>query len=274
MTSPAQVFSLEGRRVLVTGASRGIGRAIALGFAEAGADVALCARSADALEEVAEAVRGHGRTALVLAGDLTARGDAADDGIVHCAERAWTGLGGLDVLVNAAGGPMFQAPAAEVRDNGWDRVIELNLTSVFRMCREVGARMVARGSGSIINFGSVLPTKVWPAIIAYGAAKAAVVNLTQALAADWGEAGVRVNAICPGWTRTAINDAYLRNSAQMETTIDSVPLGRWGDAGDMLGTALWLASDASRYVTGAIVPVDGGLSVGLSKSWLREMSLD
>lgn len=276
MASPEQAFSLEGRRAIITGASRGIGRAIAVGFAEAGADIALCARSVEGLEAVAKQVRQAGRDAYVIECDLAARTSERidDDAIVRCVEQALKHLGGVDVLVNAAGGPLFQAPTLDVRRGGWDRVVDLNLTSVFRMCQQVGARLVAQGSGSIINFGSAMPTKVWPAIAAYGASKAAVLHLTQALAADWGEAGVRVNAICPGWTRTAINDAYLRDPAITRTTIDSVPLGRWGEADDMVGTAIWLASNASRYVTGAIIPVDGGLTVGLSKDWLRQMRLE
>jgi 2-deoxy-D-gluconate 3-dehydrogenase len=275
MTRAERIFSLKGRRALVTGASRGIGREIAIGFAEAGAEVALCARSGDALEAVAEHVRKLGRRACAIGCDLTARKpECFDDAVESCVTQALAEMGGIDVLVNAAGGPLFQASVPDIRQSGWDRVIELNLTAVFRMCQRVGTHMVAQGSGSIINFGSVMPNKVWPAIAAYGSAKAAVLHLTQTLAVDWGAAGVRVNAICPGWTRTAINEAYLRDRERAKTAIDAVPLGHWGEAGDMVGTAIWLASDASRYVTGAIVPVDGGLSVGMSNDWMRRMRLE
>lgn len=262
-------FSLEGKGALVTGASRGIGAAIVLAFARAGADVALCARSTAALEEVAGEIRSVGRQAVPIGCDVERRAEVA-----ACVERAWTELGSIDVLVNNAGGPLFQAPFLEVREEGWTRVLDLNLNSVFRFCHEVGGRMVRHRSGSIINVASLLPTRGWPAVAGYSAAKAAVLNLTYSLAVEWGSSGVRVNAICPGWVRTTTNHAYLEDPATAETAIEAVPLARWGEADDLAGAAIWLASDASRYVTGATMPVDGGLAIGLPDRWQRKMRLD
>lgn len=262
-------FSLGGRKALVTGASRGVGAAIALAFAQAGADVTICARSVPELETVASAIEGVGRKALSIRCDVMRRDD-----VEACVERAWTELGPIDILVNNAGGPLFQAPFLEVREEGWNRVLELNLTSVFRFCQCLGGRMVERRSGSIINIASVLPTRVWPAIASYSVAKSAVLTLTQTLAVEWGGAGVRVNAICPGWVKTALNEAYLKHPVATATAVDAVPIARWGEVDDLVGTVIWLASQASRYVTGALIPLDGGLSVGLSEQWQRIMRLE
>ena len=262
-------FSLAGKCVLVTGASRGIGASIAVGCAEAGADVAIVARSEDALERVAEAVRNTGQRALVVPCDVR---DGAQ--VTAAVDRVWSEFGAIDVLVNNAGGPVFQAPFLEVREEGWAKVLDLNLTSVLRMCQQCGRHMVNRGAGSIITIASVVPSRVWPAITPYSTAKAAVVHLTQSLAVEWGACGVRVNAVCPGWIRTTTNQAYLRDQETADMTIDAVPLGRWGEREDLTGAVVWLASDAARYVTGAVIPVDGGLSVGLSQIWQRAMHLD
>lgn len=262
-------FDLSGRNALVTGASRGIGAAIAIALAEAGADVALVARSAAGLERVAGEIRATGRRGLPLVCDVC---DA--DAVAGCVERAWDELGPIDVLVNGAGGPVFQAPILEIQPEGWQRVIDLNLTSVLHVCRHVGGRMVERRSGSIINIASLLPTRAWPAVAGYSAAKAGVISLTQAMAVEWGPAQVRVNAICPGWIRTSLNQPYLANAKRAATAIEGVPLARWGDTEDITGTVLWLASDASRYVSGAAIPIDGGLAVGLSERWIEQMRLD
>ena len=262
-------FSLVGKRVLVTGASRGIGAAIAQGCARAGADVALLARSAESMEDVAATIRESGRRVLTVPCDVR---DV--DQVGAAVDRVHAAFGAIDVLVNNAGGPVFQSPFLDVREDGWQKVLDLNLTSVVRMCQQCGRLMTERGSGSIITIASVVPSRVWPAITPYSTAKAAVVHLTQSLAVEWGATGVRVNAICPGWMRTETNRAYLDDAQRASTTIDAVPLGRWGEAGDVTGAVVWLASDASRYVTGAVIPVDGGLAVGLSQAWQAAMRLE
>lgn len=158
-----------------------------------------------------------------------------------------------------------------VRDEGWQRVLDLNLTSAFRFSQRIGRCMVAQRRGAIINIAAPA-NKGWPAIAAYAAAKAELVSRTQTLAAEWAAAGVRVNALAPGWVKTAINQAYLADQHLADITIFAVPLQRWGEPEEMVGTAVWLASDAARYVTGAVISVDGGFAVGLPKQWLEAMN--
>jgi NAD(P)-dependent dehydrogenase (short-subunit alcohol dehydrogenase family) len=256
-----EMFSLDGKAALVTGASRGMGAAIALACAEAGAELAIAARSFPELEATAARVEAAGGRALPIRCDVTSSED-----IARCANEALAGLGRIDVLVNNAGGPMFNAPFLATREEGLEKVINLNLTSVLRFCRRVGAHMVERGCGSIINIGSVATFRPWPALTAYGVAKAGVISLTQALAQEWGRDGVRVNAVSPGWIDTEINRAFTESSA-VATIADDVPMGRWGETDDVAGVAVWLASDASSYVTGANIPVDGGLSVAVPEDW-------
>jgi NAD(P)-dependent dehydrogenase (short-subunit alcohol dehydrogenase family) len=255
-------FSLVGKVALVTGASRGIGEAAVRCFAAAGADVALVARSQLDLERVADAIRGHGRRALVIRCDVT---DA--DGVGDAVARAIEQLGHIDVLVNNAGGPIFNASFLDMRESGWHKVLELNLTSVVRFSQHVGRHMTARGAGSVINITSPATLRPWPAITAYGAAKAAVLNLSQALAQEWAADHVRVNAVSPGWIRTEINRAFTENATAEAATAADVPLGRWGVPDDVCGALLWLASDASSYVTGAHIAIDGGLTVAVPEDW-------
>jgi NAD(P)-dependent dehydrogenase (short-subunit alcohol dehydrogenase family) len=256
-----EIFSLEGKAALVTGASRGMGKAIAMTFAEAGADVVLAARSKDALDATAARIKAMGRKALAIACDVT----NADD-IRRCVEEAVAAFGAIDVLVNNAGGPMFNSPFLDIREQGWEKVLTLNLTSVMRFTQQVGAHMVERGRGSIINIGSPSTFRPWPAIAPYSAAKAAVLNLTQVLAQEWGEAGVRLNVVSPGWIDTEINRAFVASKAS-ESIVSDVPMGRWGTSDDVVGVCVWLASNASSYVTGANIPVDGGLTVAVPEDW-------
>jgi NAD(P)-dependent dehydrogenase (short-subunit alcohol dehydrogenase family) len=176
-------------------------------------------------------------------------------------DRALAALGKIDILVNNAGGPLFNAPFLDIRPEGWRRAIDLNLLSVVGFCRAVGAHMVERSTGSIINIDSIGATHPGPHVSPYCAAKAAVVNLTHVLAQEWGSAGVRVNAASPGWVRTAINRAVYEHPEASATISGRIPLQRWGEPEDVVGVAVWLASDASSYVTGAHVPIDGGVGV-------------
>jgi NAD(P)-dependent dehydrogenase (short-subunit alcohol dehydrogenase family) len=258
-------FSLNGRRALVTGGSRGIGEAIAVGLAEAGADVALVARSTVALEGVAAAIRGVGQRAVVIAADVT---DLAD--VEAACTRAIRELDGVDVLVNNAGGPLFHAPNLEVRDEGWQHVIDLNLTSAFRFSQRIGRWMVDHGRGAIINI-TAPANKAWPAIAAYAAAKAGLDSLTKTLAAELAPFGVRVNAVAPGWVKTAINQGYVDDEHLAPLAVSAVPLGRWAEPEEITGAVVWLASDAASYVTGTVVPVDGGFAAGMGREWLEAM---
>jgi NAD(P)-dependent dehydrogenase (short-subunit alcohol dehydrogenase family) len=250
------MFSLAGKATLVTGASRGIGRAIALAYAEAGADVAVLARSSDELDALADEIREMGRSALPLTCDVTDREQVEAE-----VARMLQEFGRVDVLVNNAGGPLFNAPFLEIRPDGWSRAIALNLMSVVHLCQVVGAQMVARRSGSVINVDSIGADHPGPLVSPYCASKAAVVNLTCTLAQEWGPAGVRVNAVSPGWVRTEINEAVFGHRDLGEAVARRIPLRRWGEPVDVAGVAVWLASDASAYVTGAHIPVDGGVGV-------------
>jgi NAD(P)-dependent dehydrogenase (short-subunit alcohol dehydrogenase family) len=252
----SDLFSLAGKAALVTGASRGIGRAIALAYAEAGADVALLARSRAELEALSAEIRHGGRVAVVLPCDVTEA-----DQVGPAVDRALEELGKVDILVNNAGGPLFNAAFLDIRPEGWRRVIELNLLSVVGFCQAVGAHMVERASGSIINIDSIGGSHPAPLVGPYCAAKAAVVALTQVLAQEWGSAGVRVNAASPGWVRTDINRAVFERPELAATIAGRIPLRRWGEPADLIGVALWLGSDASSYVTGAHIAIDGGLGV-------------
>ena len=246
-------FGLEGRVALVTGASRGIGRAISLALAAAGADVALSARSAGTLAEVAAAVGALGRRALTLPGDVTSAGVVAD-GVA----RTLGELGGLDVVVNNAGGSRFVAPLVDLREEGWEKILRLNLTSAYLLCRAAGPHLLAQGRGSVVNIASVAGIRGSPLLSMYAAAKGGLIQLTRTLAREWGGSGVRVNAISPGYVETDLTrDAAPDFKAG---TIQRIPLGRWGRPEEVAGAAVFLASDAASYLSGANLVIDGGMS--------------
>lgn len=247
---------LTGRVALVSGASRGIGAAIAVGLARAGADVALLARDEVMLAQVGAAVRAEGVRALELALDIT---DAAAR---HDALEAVVQAVGLpDVVVNNAGGNRFSAPVVDMRHDGWAATLALNLDAVLAVCQQLGPRLLARGSGSVVNVASVAGIAAAPGMAHYGVAKAGVVSLTRTLAVEWAPRGVRVNALLPGWVATDLT-AFARRSPGAESTlIGRVPMGRWGEAEEMVGPTVFLASDASSFMTGQCLVVDGGLSV-------------
>jgi 2-deoxy-D-gluconate 3-dehydrogenase len=252
-----EIFSLEGKAALVTGSSRGIGAAIALAYAECGADVALAARSADDIEVLADKIRGMGRKAVAIPTDVT------DLEQVHaCVDRTIAELGALDVLVNNAGGSKFMAPAVDTRVDGWHKAIRLNLDSVFYFCQKAGAHMLERGAGSVINVSSVAGIAAAPTLSYYSAAKHGVIGLTKTLAVEWGGRSVRCNAIAPGWVKTDLNRPLWEDEQHATEWIGSQPIRRWGEVADLTGAAIWLASDASTYVTGTTIVIDGGQTTG------------
>jgi NAD(P)-dependent dehydrogenase (short-subunit alcohol dehydrogenase family) len=248
-------FGLDGKVALVTGASRGIGRAIAEAYADAGADVALLARDAGTLAEVAAAVQSRGRRAHVAVCDVT---DAV--AIAAAVGGATEALGRIDVLVNNAGGNSFSMPLAGMRFSGWEKTLRLNLDSVVHVTQAVLPGMVERKAGSIINVASVAGLRGAPTMSHYGAAKAAVISLTQSVSVETAWAGVRVNALVPGWIETDLTE-FLRTNADAEKgTLSRVPMARWGRAQEIADPAVFLASDASSFMTGQTLVVDGGLS--------------
>jgi NAD(P)-dependent dehydrogenase (short-subunit alcohol dehydrogenase family) len=250
-----EIFSLEGKTALVTGASRGIGSAIAFAFAEAGADVVAAARSVEDIEAVAGKVQAAGRKGVAIACDVTDK-----EQVRSCVEAAIKALGKIDILVNNAGGARFMAPVVATREDGWEKIIRLNLDAVFQFSKYVGEHMISRGTGSIINISSVGGVRSSPALAAYGAAKAGVLNLTRSMAIEFGAQGPRVNAIAPGWVKTDLNRNLWEDPQTSAAMMTAVPMARWGDTKEIVGAAIYLASEASSYQTGSTIVVDGGIT--------------
>jgi 2-deoxy-D-gluconate 3-dehydrogenase len=248
-------FSLQGKVAIVTGASRGIGRAIALGFAEAGADLALAARSEADLESLAKEIDAIGRRAIVVPTDVLKRDDIAE-----LVSRTTAELGGLDILVNNAGGARYTVPIATLRPDGWDKMIDLNLNSVFHATQLAVQYMIDHKGGSIIQISSVAGITGSPGTSFYSAAKAGVRLMTQSVAKELAQSGVRLNSICPGWITTDLT-AYLHQDEGNKKWVESVvPMGRFGEPGEIVGAAIYLASDASSYMTGTSLVIDGGMT--------------
>jgi 2-deoxy-D-gluconate 3-dehydrogenase len=244
-------FSLEGRVALVTGASRGLGAAIAVGLADAGADVAVHGNTRSP-EETCGRVQALLRRGIPLVGDL---GDAqAPDRLVR---EVVSALGRLDILINNAG-TIRRAPAAETSDEDWLAVVEVNLTAVFRLCRAAGRHMLAAGRGKVVNVASLLSFQGGITVPAYAASKGGVTQLTKALANEWAGRGVNVNAIAPGYMRTDNTAALRSDPVRSRQILERIPAGRWGEPADVAGAAVFLSSSASDYVHGHVLVVDGG----------------
>jgi len=254
----ADMFSLKGRVALVTGASSGLGQQFARALADNGAAVALVARRTERLEAFRAELEQAGARAIAIEADVT--DTAAMKAAFDAAEKAF---GTVTILVNNAGVAQKPLRAVEVDAEEWRRVLSVDLDAVFYWAQEGARRMIAAGKqGSIVNIASVLGFGVSRGTAAYAVAKAAVVQATQALAIELAFKGVRVNAIAPGWFVTELNDAYLNSEAGNAMKRD-IPMGRFGEKGDLDGALLLLASDAGRYMTGATIVVDGGQVVQL-----------
>ena len=250
-------FSLADRVALVTGASRGLGWAIARAFAESGALVILNGRDTELLESRAAELAGLGFGAEILPFDVADR-DACLKGAAEAVARH----GRLDILVNNAG-ITLRRPITEYPTEDWDRVLDVDLTSCFLLAREAAKSMVARRWGRVINVGSIMSTVARPTIPAYVAAKHGVFGLTKALAVELGRNGVTANCIAPGYIRTDINTALIADPDFDAMVRNRTPVGRWGEPEDIAGAALFLASDAGAYVNGILLTVDGGMTAAL-----------
>lgn len=246
-----ELFSLAGKRAFVTGASRGLGQAMAIGLAEAGADV-ICASSREGgTDETASRIRALGREAWEVHGDLS-----QVTGVDLITARV-DDLGSVDILVNNAGA-IRRHPAHEFPDDAWRHVIDTNLNAVFALCRHFGRHMIDRGRGKIINVASLLSFQGGITVPAYTASKHAVAGLTKALCNEWAPYNVQVNAIAPGYFRTDNTAALQADHVRSEQILGRIPAGEWGDPDDLKGAAVFLASHASDYVNGHILLVDGG----------------
>ncbi len=255
----AEMFSLQGRVALVTGASSGLGTQFAKALADNGAAVALVARRADRLKTLKDEIEGKGGKAAAIEADVTDR--AAMARAFDTAEKAF---GTVTILVNNAGIAQSARRAIDVTEEEWRKVLGLDLDAVFYNAQEAARRMLAANKkGAIVNIASVLGFGVSKGVAAYAVAKAAVVQVTKALAVELAFKGVRVNAIAPGWFVTEINDKYLTGEAG-DALKRAIPMGRFGKDGDLDGALLLLASDAGSYITGATIVVDGGQVVMIS----------
>jgi 2-deoxy-D-gluconate 3-dehydrogenase len=245
-----QWFQLEGKTALVTGSSGGIGEGIAIGLAEAGADVVTVSRSGS--KQAVSAIRNLGRQALDIKADL-----GMTDGIEQVFTDALGLTGNIDILVNNAG-TIRRTPAAEHSLQDWNDVINLNLNSIFMLSQIAGRHMISRGSGKIINIASMLSFQGGINVPGYTASKHGIAGLTKALANEWAQKGIQVNAIAPGYIDTNNTAPILKDPDRTRSITERIPAGRWGTPEDLKGPAVFLASAASDYMNGHVLCVDGG----------------
>ena len=247
-----ELFDLAGRRALVTGASRGLGQAMAAALARAGADVVCASSRPGGAADTVTLVRALGRSSWEVSADLADR-----EQVLAMAAAAEEEAGPIDILVNNAG-TIRRHPAVDFPHEDWDLVMRTNLDATFALCRHFGRTMVAQGSGKIVNVASLLAFQGGITVPAYTASKHAVAGLTKALANEWARHGVQVNAIAPGYFRTDNTHALQADPVRSEQIGARIPAGRWGEASDLAGAVVFLASRASDYVNGHVLVVDGG----------------
>ena len=245
-----ELFSLKGKVALFTGGSRGLGKAMAIGLAKAGADVAVVGRKLD--QEVIDEITAQGVRGKFYEFDL-----ANTDGIAALVGEVNNDFGHIDILVNNAG-VQSRHKAVDFPKSDWDFVLNVNLNAVFFLCQEVGRLMLAQGKGKIINIASLLSFQGGLTVPAYAASKGAVAQFTKSLSNEWASQGVNVNCIAPGYMATEMNTALIADATRSRQIMDRIPAGRWGKPEDMVGAVVYLASDASDYVNGSTITVDGG----------------
>lgn len=246
-------FRLDGKVALITGGARGLGRTMAAALAEAGAEIALAGRSKDTCQQAAEGIAtATGRKVMAFAADVT-----KIDEVEQLANDVERDFGKVDILVNNAG-INIRGPIQQLTEADWDAVIDTNLKGPFLCARAIGPRMVSRGWGRVINLGSVLGVIALPGRAPYASSKAGIINLTRVLALEWAGTGVTANAICPGAFATEMNRSLLDDPVKYKEFVAQIPMGRWGELDELTGAVVFLASEASSYVTGTPLFVDGG----------------
>jgi NAD(P)-dependent dehydrogenase (short-subunit alcohol dehydrogenase family) len=245
-------LSLSNKVAVVIGGTSGIGRALSVGLAEAGADVIPSGRRKENIDEVASEIESLGRRTLRLTCDIGNR-----ESLQGLATASLEHFGKIDILVNCAA-KITRVPTLEMREEDWQDIIDTNLTGTFRSCQVFGKHMLEQGSGRIINIASLNAYVALSEVAAYAASKAAVVSLTRSLAVEWSKKGVLVNAIAPGVFRTALNADLLNNTARGRELLMRTPAGRFGQTEELVGAAVYLASDAASFTTGQVIVVDGG----------------
>ena len=248
------IFDLSGKVALVTGASRGLGRSIAIGLAEAGATVAITSRNLSALDHTVSEIQRAGGKAIPMVLDVSDVSGMTD----QMADLA-TQLGdGLDILVNNAGYEEV-CPSLDVSEDVWDRIVDTNLKGAFFCARNAARMMVETGcGGAIINVCSLTSYVGVPTAVPYGSSKSGLLGMTRALSTEWAAHRIRVNAIAPGYFRTELTDQFYQDEDWQKAMLEKIPLGAFGDADDLKGAVVFLASDASNYITGQCIGIDGG----------------
>lgn len=248
------IFDLSGKVALVTGASRGLGRSIAIGLAEAGATVAVTSRKLSALDDTISEIHRAGGTAIPLmldVSDVSGMTDQMSDLSARLAD-------GLDILVNNAGYEEV-CPSLDVSEDIWDRIVDTNLKGAFFCARNAARMMVETGrGGAVINVCSLTSYVGVPTAVPYGSSKTGLLGMTRALSTEWAPQRIRVNAIAPGYFRTELTDQFYQDEAWQKSMLEKIPLGTFGDANDLKGAVVFLASDASAYITGQCIGIDGG----------------